>query len=151
MWLREIVTKMLINPIIRTRTCHFRHMYHPHMTFWTTAGNGQSLLGFTTCLDPSLRLLVAPCDQIPVPTPLPQSSDQHHCGFFLGDFLMLRYGLHHSRIGLNLLCIRLRHFVGGGCLLTGFLETLCPMVNARHNIFTSLLDRLIPLWPYGLY
>jgi hypothetical protein len=29
MWLREIVTKALINPIIRTRTRHFRRAYHP--------------------------------------------------------------------------------------------------------------------------
>jgi hypothetical protein len=29
MWLRELVTKVLINPIIRTRTRHFRRAYHP--------------------------------------------------------------------------------------------------------------------------
>jgi hypothetical protein len=34
------------------------------------AGDGQSSPGFTTCLDPSLRLLVAPRGQIQVPTPL---------------------------------------------------------------------------------
>jgi hypothetical protein len=28
MWLRGIVTKVLINPFIRTRTRHFRHAYH---------------------------------------------------------------------------------------------------------------------------
>jgi hypothetical protein len=88
------------------------------------AGDGQSLLGFTTCLDPSLRLLAATRGQIPVPTPLPQSSDRHHCGFFLGDFLMLHYGMHHSRISLILHCICLRRFVAGGRLLAGFLETL---------------------------
>jgi hypothetical protein len=27
--LRELVTKVLINPIIRTRTRHFRRAYHP--------------------------------------------------------------------------------------------------------------------------
>jgi hypothetical protein len=27
--LRKLVTKVLINPIIRTRTRHFRHAYHP--------------------------------------------------------------------------------------------------------------------------
>jgi hypothetical protein len=29
MWSREIVTKVVINPIIRTRTCHFLLAYHP--------------------------------------------------------------------------------------------------------------------------
>jgi hypothetical protein len=29
MWLRELVTKVLINPIIRTRTHYFRRAYHP--------------------------------------------------------------------------------------------------------------------------
>jgi hypothetical protein len=59
-------------------------------------GDGQSPPGFTTCLDPSLRLLATPRGQIPVPTPFAQSSDRHYCAFFLGDPLMLPYGLHHS-------------------------------------------------------
>jgi hypothetical protein len=29
MWLRELVNKVLINPIIRTRTRQFRQPYHP--------------------------------------------------------------------------------------------------------------------------
>jgi hypothetical protein len=29
MWLRELVTKVIINPIIRTRTRHFRRACHP--------------------------------------------------------------------------------------------------------------------------
>jgi hypothetical protein len=48
-----------------------------------STGDSQSLLGFATPLNPTLRFLVAPCGQIPVPTPLPQSSGRHHCGFFL--------------------------------------------------------------------
>jgi hypothetical protein len=47
-------------------------------------------------------LLAAPRGQILVPTLLPQSYDQHHCGFFLGDLLMLLYGLHHSWIRFSL-------------------------------------------------
>jgi hypothetical protein len=29
MWLREAVTEVLVDPIIRTRTRYFRHAYHP--------------------------------------------------------------------------------------------------------------------------
>jgi hypothetical protein len=29
MWLRELVSKVLINPIIWTRSRHSRHAYHP--------------------------------------------------------------------------------------------------------------------------
>jgi hypothetical protein len=47
-----------------------------------------------------------------------KSSDRHHGGVFLGDFLMLRYRLHNSWIGLNLLCTGLRHFLAGRSLVS---------------------------------
>jgi hypothetical protein len=43
MWLRELVTKVLINPIIRTRTRHCRHVYHP------TRDNIEMYLMETSC------------------------------------------------------------------------------------------------------
>jgi hypothetical protein len=94
-----------------------------------------------------LWLSTLPLSLFPAPMLLLSSSNRHHCSFSLGDFLIHRYRLHHSWIGLNLLCICLCHFVAGGHLLAGFLETLCFVIDACHDVFDSCL---IPLWPYGL-
>jgi hypothetical protein len=57
MWLRELVTKMLINPIIRTRTRQFRHAYHP------TRANIKLYLMKTSCEDLDW-ILVVECKRI---------------------------------------------------------------------------------------
>jgi hypothetical protein len=86
---------------------------------------------------------VAPRGQISVPTPFPQSSNWHHCSFFLGDLLMLPYGLHHSWFwfslllaGLQLFWIGLCCFLAGGLLFLAILMS-CLSLNIPSIIFFS--------------
>jgi hypothetical protein len=68
------------------------------------AGGSQLPPGFTISLGPFLHFLEALRGQMADPTPLPRSSDLHYYGVFLGDLLMLLYGLHHFWIGFSLCC-----------------------------------------------
>jgi hypothetical protein len=74
--------------------------------------------GFTACLDPSLRFLAAPSDQILVPRPIPRSSARQYYVFFLTDLLLLLHGLYHSWVGLSFLVICLRRFLAGHCIFS---------------------------------
>jgi hypothetical protein len=119
-------------------------------------GTGQSLPGFTTCLDPSLWLLAVTHSQIPVPRQLPQSSNWHHWGFFLGDFLMLHYRVHHSWIRLNLLSTYWIFSVHAS--ISSWQVVVSWQVFWRLCVlwlmgitFNLVLDGLIWLWQHGLY
>jgi hypothetical protein len=70
--------------------CHFCRVGH------FPAGGSQLPPGSTISLGPFLHFLAKLCGHIADPTPLPRSSIRHYCGVFLGDRLMLFYGLHHS-------------------------------------------------------
>jgi hypothetical protein len=67
----------------------------------------QHLFKDSNLLGPFLWRLVALRVQIPVPTPIPQFSNRHYCGFFFGDFLLLPYGLPFFWICLQIRGIRL--------------------------------------------
>jgi hypothetical protein len=66
------------------------------------AGGKRLPTGFMITLGCFLHFLAGLCDWRADRTLLPRSSDWHYCGVFLGDILMLLYGLHHSWIGLSL-------------------------------------------------
>lgn len=73
-----------------------------------SSSRGQLLPGHTIALDPFLRLSVTPYCLVSVPISVLQCYDSFCCGLFLRDFLMHRYGLRISSIGLQ---IRDVHFV----------------------------------------
>jgi hypothetical protein len=86
------------------------------------AGGNRLLPRSTISLGQFIRLSTSPCSWLPRPTPLLPSLDWYHCGVILRELLMHLCGLHHSRIGVGLLCIRLRQCRVCNCVLTVVLE-----------------------------
>jgi hypothetical protein len=68
--------------LTKSPLCHATYIAgHPHI------GNSQSPPGSTIFPGPFLRLLAALCSHIPVPMPLPQSSDRQSGNWILGTLL----------------------------------------------------------------
>jgi hypothetical protein len=95
-----------------------------------------SIGGSTIFPGPFFPLLAALRSQISDPTPFPRFSDRHHCGVILCELLMLLCGLHHSRIGVGLLCICL-------CLpKTGHHFLMTGIYHGPHFLFHRSIHSL---------